>query len=426
VDPFTGVIDAWLREEPRLRASVIHERLVADYGFTGHYQRIKNYVRDARQRLDLAADPSEQRPALHRRFETVAGAQAQVDWGDEGALLSAAGERRKVYSFHMTLSFSRDPFVCFTHSQDLATFFDCHRRAFAHFGGVPGSIVYDRTKTVVRRHVAPRQAVPLHPQAAAFAAHYGFEIDVLAAYRPTGKGRVERQVAIIRDHVLAGRTFASLAELEAAFAAWVPIRRGQVHRTHGQVIGHRAEADHAALGALPAFGLVVAESHLRRVGRDTMISFEGSSYSVAARASDRRVVRAGQQVEVRVENHDGDAQIVIRRLPAHSPDGTALELARHRRAAQRGQRVVDPAHWDELPDGHTRAVTLEGPADAATDPTAPPAAASVTAPAVRVEAWPGFGVQVVHRALADYDVVAGLTPPAAEPTAPCGSLVGAA
>lgn len=69
-----------------------------------------------------------------------------------------------------------------------------------------------------------------------------------------------------------------------------------------------------------------------------MISFEGSCYSVAARASDRRVVRAGQQVEVRVENHAGDAQIVIRRLPAHSPDGVALELARHARAAERGRR----------------------------------------------------------------------------------------
>jgi hypothetical protein len=39
VDPFVEVIDAWLGKEPRLRASVIHERLVADYGFTGHYQR---------------------------------------------------------------------------------------------------------------------------------------------------------------------------------------------------------------------------------------------------------------------------------------------------------------------------------------------------------------------------------------------------
>jgi transposase len=41
----------------------------------------------------------------------------------------------------MTLSYSRDPFCCFTAAQDLGTFWDCHRRAFAHFGGVPAVIV---------------------------------------------------------------------------------------------------------------------------------------------------------------------------------------------------------------------------------------------------------------------------------------------
>jgi hypothetical protein len=98
---------------------------------------------------------------------------------------------------------------------------------------VPGSIVYDRTKTVIKRHVVPRAAVPLHPEAAPFAEHYGFVIDVLAAYRPTGKGRVERQVLIGREHVLAARSFDSIAELDAAFLDWLPIRRAQVHRTHG-------------------------------------------------------------------------------------------------------------------------------------------------------------------------------------------------
>src|SRR5436190_2052346 len=87
----------------------------------------------------LSADAEERLSGLHRRFEVVAGAQAQVDWGDEGAILLEQGVV-KVYSFHMTLSYSRDPFCCFTTSQDLGTFFDCHRRAFAHFGGVPGSI----------------------------------------------------------------------------------------------------------------------------------------------------------------------------------------------------------------------------------------------------------------------------------------------
>ena len=93
------------------------------------------------------------------------GSQAQVDWGDEGVRMTEHG-LMKVYSFHMTLSNSRDPFTCFVTSQGLVTFWECHRRAFEHFGGVPASILYDRTKTVVRRHVGPGQEVPLAPRGA--------------------------------------------------------------------------------------------------------------------------------------------------------------------------------------------------------------------------------------------------------------------
>ena len=201
----------------------------------------------------------------------------------------------KVYSFHMVLSYSRDPFCCYTTSMDLGAFWDCHRRGFAHFGGVPAAIVYDRTKTVVRRHVAPGKAVPLHPEAVAFAGHYDFDIDVLAAHRPTGKGRVERQVEIARSHVLAGRSFDSIDELDAAFGMWSDLRRRQVHRTHGEVIGVRAARDHAALRPLPAMPYRVADRHLRRVGKDCLVSFAASLYSTPARR-----VRPGQIVEVRV------------------------------------------------------------------------------------------------------------------------------
>jgi transposase len=175
-------VDAWLAKQPRLKASVIHERLVAGHGFAGHYQRVKVYVRENRERLvGAAGDPV----GLHRRFEVLPGAQAQVDWGDEGEVMTMAGPLH-AYSYHMTLSHSRDLFCCFTASQDLASFWDCHRRAFAHFGGVPATIVYDQTKTVVRRHVGRGQATPLHPEAVSFAAHYGFAIwlAALADRRP--------------------------------------------------------------------------------------------------------------------------------------------------------------------------------------------------------------------------------------------------
>ncbi|WP_435840564.1 DDE-type integrase/transposase/recombinase [Streptomyces bobili] len=200
---------------------------------TWSWIRIALYLQEARPRIaeKLGISPG-QLACLHRRFEVVPGARAQADWGDEGRILTHVGIP-KVYSFHMTLSYSRDPFCCFTTSQDLATFFDCHRAAFTHFGGVPMSIVYDRTKTVVRRHVAPGEAVPLHSEAVAFAGHYDFDIDVLAAYRPQGKGRVERQVNTVRDHVLAGRAFSSIEEMNAAFTARVPLRRAKVHGTRG-------------------------------------------------------------------------------------------------------------------------------------------------------------------------------------------------
>lgn len=391
ITPFVGVIEAWLRNDITLKGSVVHERLVAEHGFTGSYQRVKMFLAEARPRISAELEAEDENPlrGLHRRFEVVPGAQAQVDWGDEGDLLGHVGIPA-VYSFHMTLSYSRDPFTCFTTSMDLATFWDCHRRAFAHFGGVPGAVVYDRTKTVVKRHVAPGVAVPLHPEAAAFAEHYGFSIDVLAAYRPTGKGRVERQVLINRDHVLAGRSFDSIAELDGAFEAWLPIRRAQVHRTHGQVISVRAEVDRAALRPLPSLPYLVTDKHLRRVGKDCLVSFDASFYSVPARA-----IRPGQRVQLQV---DGEV-VTIREV---GTDGGAW-LATHPRARERGSWVVDPAHWDGLPDGHTRAVAIES--------TVPPLAA---APRTGVELEPlssllarrHADIAVAARPLTDYETAA--------------------
>jgi transposase len=390
-DPYAHLIDAWLRRQPKLKASVIWERLVAEHGFTGHYQRVKVYVRENRARLTTA----EPEPVgFHRRFEVLPGAQAQVDWGDEGEIQTQAGPL-SVSSFHMTLSYSRDPFCCFTAAQDLGTFWDCHRRAFAHFGGVPQVIVYDRTKTVVRRHVGRGQATPLHPEAVAFASHYDFTIWLAAAYRAQTKGRVERQVEIVRSHVLAGRGFAALGELDAAFAAWLPIRRAQVHRTHGEVIAVRAERDRAALRPLPEQPYVVCDRHTRRVGKDALVSFAASHYSVPWRR-----VRPGARVELRVT----PTQVAIWSLGRQQQ-----LLATHPRATQRGGWVVDPTHWDGLPN---RADIQPLPPCADDCELAPPPLlepGQLELPGIA--GWtqlPAARVLVAHRTLATYDHAGGL------------------
>jgi transposase len=389
IDPYAHLVDAWLRRQPKLKAVTVYERLVAEHGFDGHYQRVKVYVRENRERLvGDAGDLS----GLHRRFEVLPGAQAQVDWGDEGELQPQAGPLH-AYSFHMTLSYSRDPFCCFTASQDLATFWDCHRRAFAHFGGVPATIVYDRTKTVVRRHVGRGQQVPLHPEAVAFASHYGFAIRLAAARRPQAKGRVERQVEIVRTHVLDGREFDSLAVMDAAFLAWLPTRRAQVHRTHGEVIGARADRDRAALGPLPERPYVVCERHTRRVAKDCLISFQASCYSVPWRA-----VRPGIRVELRVT----PAEVAIWSL-GRQP----RLLATHPRAAYRGAWQVDQTHWDGHPGSVEPRPPCTGDCELAPEPAPEPGQLTLG----ELAGWaqtPAARIPVARRRLATYDLAGGL------------------
>lgn len=362
IDPYVEVIDHELRvSQAQIRATTIHERLVAEHGYQGSYQRVKEYV--AHRRPEIAAELGVRSGAeMHRRFEVAPGAQAQVDWGHEGVLADGS----PLYSFHMVLSHSRDPFCRYTTRQDLATFWSCHTAAFEHFGGVPGEILYDRTKTVVRRHVGAGEETPLHPEALAYAAHYGFALRLAAPQRPQTKGRVERAVEITREKVAAGRELATLADWQAAWEEWLPLRRAQVHRTHGAVIALRAAADRAALLPLPARSYAVCERHLRVVGKDALVSFEASLYSVPW-----TLVRPRQRLELRVTPE----AVAIWSLGAEP----AL-LARHARAQARGSWIVDEAHWDGLPGGREphaappALVAQEERADLALRVAAPPVA----------------------------------------------------
>jgi hypothetical protein len=146
--------------------------------------------------------------------------------------------------------------------------------------------------------------------------------------------------------VLAGRAFSSTEEMNAAFAAWVPLRRAKVHGTHGEVIGHRTTRDHTALRPVPQTPYIVAQRHLRHVGKDCLVAFDANLYSVPARK-----VRPRQLVEIRATK----SQVTLHSTDPDSSGQTLLTV--HPRAAGRGARVVDETHWDGLPTGAGRRVT---------------------------------------------------------------------
>ena len=216
----------------------------------------------------------------------------------------------------MVLGHSRDSFCRLTGSQDLVTFWACHRAAFAHFGGVPRQLLYDRTKTVVRTHVGRERSLDekrFHPEALASAHHYGFALKLCRAYWPQTKGKVESDVSYVRERLLRAHTFSDYEHANHAWASWnEEIARQRVHGTHGEIVAERALRDRAALGPLPATDYLVVERTTRVVARDGRFSFEGRRYAVPD-------AKPGERVELVLGDREIEAYSLAdgRRLARH-------------------------------------------------------------------------------------------------------------
>jgi transposase len=295
LDEFKPLIDQWLAATPGLLATRIHQDLVRDYGFEGSYNTVRRYVERSRPR------PA---PRASERFETRPGHQAQVDWSHEAPIRTSSGLELPLYCFHMVLGHSRDSFCALTGSQDLVTFWACHRAAFAHFGGVPRELLYDRTKTVVRAHVGRERGLgenEFHPEALASAHHYGFRLRLCKAYRPQTKGKVESDVPYVRERLLRAHSFGSYEQANRSWASWnEDIARRRVHGTHGEIVAVRAKRDRAALGAVPPAPYLVVERTTRVVARDGLLSFEGRRYAVPDTRPGERVelVLGAEEIEI--------------------------------------------------------------------------------------------------------------------------------
>lgn len=146
--PLTPVIDAILeadRSAPakqRHTAKRIFERLRAEYGYAGGYTVVKDYVRLKRVRMKEAFVPLAHSPG-----------HAQVDFGQciSVPLALGGGVRTVMHVFCFDLPHSDAPFVKAYPAETTEAFLDGHVSAFAFFGGVPLSILYDNTKLAVAR-----------------------------------------------------------------------------------------------------------------------------------------------------------------------------------------------------------------------------------------------------------------------------------
>jgi transposase len=336
--PLLPVVDAILeadREAPlkqRHTAKRIFERLRDEHGFAGGYTVVKDHVRICRARGRETFVPLAHPPG-----------QAQVDFGEAVAIVG--GVRQKIHFFCMDMPQSDACFVKGYPRETSEAFLDGHVSAFAFFGGVPQSVLYDNTKIAVAKICGDGR----RERTRAFTelvSHYLFRDRFGRPAKGNDKGKVEGLVKFSRANFMVPiPQVASFEALNAMLEARCRDRQGERAGRHPETIGERLSADTAALRPLPAMPLEPCEKRAARVSSMALVRYRSNDYSVPTAYGFRDVVVKGFVEEV----------VVL---------CGGKEIARHPRSYEAGMFVSDPLHYLALlemkPNALDQARALQG------------------------------------------------------------------
>src|SRR5215212_9912130 len=319
LDPFVGIIDQILEEDQgrpakqRHTAKRIFERLRDEHAYGGGLTIVKGYVLVRRQHQREVFVPLRHDPG-----------HAQVDFGV--ALAVIGGVERTVHVFAMDLPHSDAGFVQTYPAETTEAFCAGHVAAFAFFGKVPASILYDNTTLAVARILGDgtRQRTRAFSE---LQSHYLFADRFGRPGKGNDKGKVEGLVGFARrNYLVPVPQAASFAALNEQLLADCRRRLGDRLRGHDATIGARLARDQACLHDLPPTPYDACDKQPGRVRSLSLVRYRGSDYSVPTAYGHREVLIRGHVDRVVISC---GAEII----------------ARHVRSYEREDFVFDPLHY---------------------------------------------------------------------------------
>lgn len=314
LDPYLPFIRDTLAQYPRLRATRLFE-MVKGRGYSGSVVQLRRAVRLIRP----AATST-----VYRRLTTLAGEEAQVDWGAFGSIRIGHGVR-PLSGFVMVLAYSRAVFALFTLDQTLESFLRGHVEAFAAWPGVARTLVYDNLRSAVLERAGT--AIRFHPRLLELAGHYHFAPRPCTPYRANEKGKIERQISYLRQAFFAARTFVDVDDLNAQFRRWRDeVAHQRPHPEHrDQTVAQVLTQERPRLLPLPAHPFETDAMRSVMSGKTPYVRFDRNSYSIPHTHVRRPLTLLASATTVRVVA------------------GTE-ELARHVRSYDTGQIIEQEAH----------------------------------------------------------------------------------
>ena len=317
--PLLPVIDRILEEDqgrPRKQrhtARRIFERLKAEHGFAGGETIVKDYVRERRLQGREMFIPLVHPPG-----------HGQADFGEAVAVIG--GVEQRLHFLAVDLPHSDACFVRAYPAETTEAFCDGHNAAFAFFGGVPQSMLYDNTKLAVARILGDGR----RQRTRSFAevqSHYLFADRFGRPGKGNDKGKVEGLVGYARRNFLVPvPRVESFAALNSHLEARCRERQGARLRGHEETIGERLARDLEAMLPLPAVPYEACERRSARVSSLSLVRYRGNDYSVPVAYGHREVLVRGYVEEVVIGC------------------GSAM-IARHRRSYEREDVLLEPLHY---------------------------------------------------------------------------------
>jgi transposase len=290
LDPFIPIIEQILEEDRSLlkkqrhTAKRIFERLRDEHGFTGGITIVTDYVRERKRRTREVFVPLSHAPG-----------HAQVDFGE--ALGVIGGVQRKLHYFAMAVPHSDAFFIKAYPGETTEAFCDGHVSAFAFFGGVPLSMLYDNTTIAVARILGDgtRKRTRTFSE---LQSHYLFEDRFGRPGKGNDKGNVEGVIGFgRRNYLVPMPRFESFDALNAWLEEQCLRRQDEVLRGHAETIGERLMRDLDALMVLPTAPYDACEKVSTRATSISMVRYRGNDYSVP-------VAFAHHEVQVRGYVHE--------------------------------------------------------------------------------------------------------------------------
>ncbi len=319
LDPFLGWISEILKADQekhrkqRHTAQRIFERLRDEHGYAGGYTVIKDVVREHERRHREMFVPLVHPPG-----------HAQVDFGE--AVVVVGGVEQKCHFLAMDLPHSDAPFVMIFPQETTEAFCLGHAEAFAWFGGVPQSILYDNTSIAVARILETGERIRTQVFGQLLS-HYLFRDRFARVGKGNDKGNVEGLVKYIQRTILTPIPQAPDWEsLNLQARERCLQRRDERVRGSDGTIGERLVADVAAFLPLPAVPFDCCRLVPGRVSSQSLVRFRTNDYSVPV-AFGHRAVLVKAYVHVVVICHGAEV------------------IARHVRSYERDTMVFDPLHY---------------------------------------------------------------------------------